>query len=75
MPCAVLGHIRPADVLNEVGTPECDPHHEFGMLAASKQREVTEAWSNEGSAIGVIGLLRAYRESDPDWFARFGRAS
>lgn len=70
VPCAIVGHNRAADVVNEVGTPECHPHHEFSILEHTRQREIVRAWSSDGAAVGIIAMVAAYREQDPEWFDR-----
>jgi len=70
VPCAIVGHHRGADVLNEVGTPECYPHAEFGALDASKQALIIGAWSSDGAAVGIITMIETYREGNPGWFER-----
>lgn len=70
VPCAIVGHHRGADVVNEVGTPECHAHHEFSILAHTQQREIVRAWASDGAAVGILTMVAAYREHDPAWFDR-----
>lgn len=70
VPCAVVGHHRAADVVDEVGTPQCYPHAEFAALDGAKQTRIIAAWSSDGAAVGIITMIAALREGNPGWFDR-----
>lgn len=72
VPCAVVGHYRPADAFDEVGMPQCIPHAEFSGLDVERQNKIISDWSVYGPAVGVLSLLSEFREACPEWLDRFG---